>query len=130
MPKTFDPACAEERERRRRTRDQRRNYFRRLPIDLAAPVAAACHWLVPWEARHYPGLGRGLRQLVNIPPRHLLTSGRQSLFKIGLQARCLRIHVGNSHPSTPTCVETFGNHTSSDVLVTAVRAADIRRRLE
>lgn len=27
-------------------------------------MAAACHFLLPWDACHYPGLGRGLRQLV------------------------------------------------------------------
>jgi hypothetical protein len=63
--KTFDPVRAEEREHRRRTRDLRRNYFLKLPVDTNSPVAAACHFLIPWDAHHYPGIGRGLRQLVN-----------------------------------------------------------------
>jgi hypothetical protein len=61
--KAFDPIRAEERERRRRTRDQRRNYFHRLSVDPASPFAAACHFLIPWDAHYYPGIGRGLRQL-------------------------------------------------------------------
>jgi hypothetical protein len=63
--KAFDSARAEERERRRRTRDLRRNYFLKLPVDTNSPVAAARHFLIPWDAHHYPGIGRGLRQLVN-----------------------------------------------------------------
>jgi hypothetical protein len=61
--KAFDPIRAEERERRRRTRDQRRNYFHRLSVDPASPFAAACHFLIPWDAHYSPGIGRGLRQL-------------------------------------------------------------------
>jgi hypothetical protein len=59
----FDSVRAEERKHRRQTRDLRRNYFRQLPIDLASPISAACHWLLPWDAHYYPGIGRGLRQL-------------------------------------------------------------------
>jgi hypothetical protein len=59
----YKPERTEERERRRRTRDFRRDYFTQLTIDFAYPVEAAIHWLFPWDAHHYPGLGRGLRQL-------------------------------------------------------------------
>jgi hypothetical protein len=30
---------------------------------LISPFAAACHFLIPWDAHYYPGIGRGLRQL-------------------------------------------------------------------
>jgi hypothetical protein len=63
--KAFDSARAEERDRRRRTRDPRRNYFLKLPVDTNSPVAAACHFLILWDAHHYPGIDRGLRQRVN-----------------------------------------------------------------
>lgn len=53
----------EERERRRRQRDLTRNYFKQATIDLAKPIQAARFWLLPWTSFHYPGRGRGLRQI-------------------------------------------------------------------
>jgi hypothetical protein len=53
MQDPFDQARAEERQRRR----QAGNYFLKLPVDTNSPVAAACHFLIPWYAHHYPGLG-------------------------------------------------------------------------
>jgi hypothetical protein len=59
----FDASRTEERLRRRQTNHLRRNYFRQQPVDPdRPPMAAACHFLLPWEMRYYPCLGRGLRQ--------------------------------------------------------------------
>jgi hypothetical protein len=57
----FDPAY---REQRRRTINLRRNYFFQYPINLDHPIKAACAWLLPWDARRYPGIRRGISQLV------------------------------------------------------------------
>jgi hypothetical protein len=54
----------EGRERRRQRRDLVRNYFAQTTISPTNSVQAACAWLVPWDARHYPGVGRGTRQLM------------------------------------------------------------------
>jgi hypothetical protein len=55
---------SEARERRRQRRDLVRNYFAQTTISPNNHVQAACAWLVPWDARNYPGIGRGLRQLM------------------------------------------------------------------
>jgi hypothetical protein len=66
---SFDPVRFAERERCRLTRNQRRNYFRQFPIDLDHAVTAACRWLLPWSWAAYPGVERGLRQVVGGYPR-------------------------------------------------------------
>jgi hypothetical protein len=53
----------EQRELRRQTRNLRRNYFNRLkPSDHVA--RKACVWLLPWSMHNYPGIGRGIVQLL------------------------------------------------------------------
>lgn len=50
--------------RRAHARLPRRNYFAQQPVSDSA-VAAACAWLLPWHRDHYPGIRRGLFQVLN-----------------------------------------------------------------
>lgn len=54
----------EERERRRQRRDLTRNFFAQTTASPTNATQAACVWLVPWDGRRYPGVGRGLKQLM------------------------------------------------------------------
>lgn len=53
-----------ERALRRQSRSKRLNYFIRRTS--ASPTAAneACSWLLPWGFRDYPGITRGIRQVL------------------------------------------------------------------
>lgn len=55
----------EARERRRQRRDLVRNYFSQATIVPNNSTQAACAFLVPWDQRHFPGIGRGIRQLMS-----------------------------------------------------------------
>ena len=50
--------------RRAHAQPPRRNYFAQQPGSDCA-VAAACAWLVPWHRDRYPGIRRGLFQLLS-----------------------------------------------------------------
>ena len=55
---------ARRKERRGHAQLYRRKYFaQRLVSDCT--VAAACAWLLPWHRDHYPGVRRGLFQVLN-----------------------------------------------------------------
>jgi hypothetical protein len=55
----------EERERRRLRRDLVRNYFAQATIVPNNSTQAACAFLIPWDQRRFPGIGRGIRQLMS-----------------------------------------------------------------
>jgi hypothetical protein len=55
----------EARERRRQRRDLVRNYFAQATIVPNNSTQAACAFLVPWDQRRFPGIGRGIRQLMS-----------------------------------------------------------------
>jgi hypothetical protein len=69
-PRTLDKPIAawktpEARERRRQRRDLVRNYFAQATIVPGNSTQAACALLVPWDQRRFPGIGRGIRQLMS-----------------------------------------------------------------
>jgi hypothetical protein len=55
----------EARERRRQRRDLVRNYFAQATVVPNNSTQAACAYLVPWDQRRFPGIGRGIRQLMS-----------------------------------------------------------------
>lgn len=55
----------EERDRRRLRRDVVRNYFAQATIVPNNSTQAACAFLIPWDQRRFPGIGRGIRQLMS-----------------------------------------------------------------
>jgi hypothetical protein len=55
---------ARRKERRGHAQLTRRNYFAQRQVSDGT-VAAACAWLLPWHRDHYPGIRRGLFQVLN-----------------------------------------------------------------
>jgi hypothetical protein len=55
---------SEAREPPRQNWRQRRSYANRRQTDGLATIGLALVWLIPWEARNYPGASRGARTLL------------------------------------------------------------------
>lgn len=63
----------EARAARRLRRELQRNYYKQVDVSRSGhgekfTVRAATAWLLPWQAKHYPGILRGLRQILDCNP--------------------------------------------------------------